>query len=82
VVFSLHRLLEVPEDLSHLKAQFTEAEINLVVVALPIGKAPGQDDFNTNFMKNVGMSCPPTSMHSSMASMRGTSACKALMGVT
>jgi hypothetical protein len=44
MVFNLHHLPEAP---------FTEAEINLVVVDLPNGKAPGPNDFNTNFMKKM-----------------------------
>jgi hypothetical protein len=52
--FDLNGLMEPMPDLHLLHDPFTAKEIDSIINNLPTGKSPELDDFNSDFMKNVG----------------------------
>jgi hypothetical protein len=51
IYFDLGSLIHRDDDLEDLAAPFSKEEIDNIVKNLPLGKSPGPDGFNTNFMK-------------------------------
>jgi len=51
ISFNLSSLVHPAQDLFSLVEHFLHEEINLVVKSLPTDKAPGPNDFNTDFIK-------------------------------
>jgi hypothetical protein len=50
--FNLDELIEEVVDLDELVAPFSKDEINVIIKKkLPLGKSPGPDGFNSDFMK-------------------------------
>ena len=52
IQFDLPALIQSATDLNSLAVPFQKEEIDAVVKFLPSDKAPGPDDFNTDFIKN------------------------------
>jgi hypothetical protein len=49
--FNLDELIEEAENLEELVAPFSKDEIDGIIKNLPLGKSPGPDGFNSDFMK-------------------------------
>ena len=54
--FDLPNLLNSHDGLQCMDSPFTKQEIDSIIKALPSDKSPGPDGFNTNFVKNAGIS--------------------------
>lgn len=49
--FDINMFIQRADDLENLEQNFTEAEIDNIIKALPNDKSPGPDDFNNEFLK-------------------------------
>lgn len=54
MLFDLHDLFTVPNDLSCLEEPLSHEEIDQVVAQLSTDKSPSPDGFNIDFIKNDG----------------------------
>jgi hypothetical protein len=52
--YNLSDLLSPVPNLDQLANPFTNEQIDNIVANLPLGKSPGLDGFNIDFMKNAG----------------------------
>jgi hypothetical protein len=50
VYFNLAELLQMTENLDDMVLPFSKEEIDRIIKNLPLGKSPGSDGFNTDFM--------------------------------
>jgi hypothetical protein len=82
MVFDLDTVLQSSQDLDILEAPFTENEVNSVIANLPNGKAPGPDDFNTDFSKNASQLSFKACMLFVQVFRLEMFVCRALMGRT
>jgi hypothetical protein len=55
-ILYLSNLINMQDGLQWLDSPFTKQEIDSIIATLPSDKFPGPDGFNTNFIKNVGVS--------------------------
>jgi hypothetical protein len=80
--FDLNSLLQPINGLEDLVNPSTNDEVDVVVKNLKADKSQGLDGFNTDFMKNVGMSLSMTSIICAQASIIMILVCRSSVALT